>query len=300
MPEDRNVLIAAATLSNKPKNQDSFALIENDLLNLKGIVIADGIGSLEKSNLASEFVAKYVCQYINSIKFLQDINFEIIFIEAKNNFLKYISENDDFFSGNKDCGTTLIVVLTYFENEHYRIKIGYLGNGAIWHIRGNFNQFNESQILPWSSINYLNPHTLQQEGDNPLYKSITSSSDYKEIIPTTLDINNDENFGDIIMLCTDGIYSYDQVEIGRDKKGNIWINGEKSMDLFYSHIKLLFSEFKEFSTDQLEETLKKYLADLNESGSLEDDATIGIIILPKVFEYQQKIKDAEDSGKQLL
>jgi two-component sensor histidine kinase len=61
-------------------------------------------------------------------------------------------------------GTTVLCAVETIDH----IVVGYLGNGAIIHIRGNFTTFPPSQLLPWTAINYLNPHTISQGGKNTM------------------------------------------------------------------------------------------------------------------------------------
>src|SRR5262249_2604018 len=140
---------------------------------------------------------------------------------------------------NSAYGTT---VLCAFETPR-SIMLAYLGNGAIFHIRGNFNTFPASQLLPWAAINYLNPHSLSQNGKNVLYKLLSPRGRDGEIIPTVLTLGKDQDvFGDIVLVCSDGIHSYDQTAIGTDDEGRLWISGDETVRLFFESLKLFFEQ----------------------------------------------------------
>lgn len=283
--------IAAATLTNKVENQDWFSKISNPKLQIYGVVVADGIGSFSYAKDAARMVASFVRHSINQLTDINDLNFEIIFSEAKNELIEFAREKGLETEG-KTLGTTLIVAVHHpTPNRNYdTIKVAYVGNGAIWHLRGNFNHFNESQLLPWNAINYLNPHSIQEEGKEALYKLISVSDNIDEAVPSVLTFRTDNYFGDIIMICTDGIYSYDQIQIGKDSLGRTWISGEKSMSLFYSELNDYFKGNK----PDLENFLDNYLKKLNEIEELDDDATIALFITDNAITHQKRTQNADN------
>lgn len=283
--------IAAVTKSNKQENQDCFSKISNPKLQIYGVVVADGIGSFSHAKDAARIVTSSVSYSINQLEDINELNFEIIFSEAKNKLIEFAREKGLVTEG-KALGTTLIVAVHHpTPNRSYdTIKVAYVGNGAIWHLRGNFNHFNESQLLPWNALNYLNPHSIQEGGKEALYKLISVSDNMNEAIPSVLTFRADNHFGDIIMICTDGIYSYDQIQIGKDSLGRTWISGEKSMSLFYSELN---DYFKVGKTD-LENFLHNYLQKLNEMEELDDDATIAVFITDNAIAHQKRTQNEGD------
>ncbi len=279
------IIKGAATLTEKKENQDSFSLIHNERLQLHGIVVADGLGSFEYAKEASNFVCQNIKSLIEDIEDIQQFEIESIIKETKNQLVEYaLSQNIEI--REQVLGTTAIIVLHHnspIVNKDM-FKIAYLGNGAIWHLRGNFNHFDEGQLLPWNATNYLNPHSIQQDGKEALYKLFSLSTDENAAIPTVLSLRVDERFGDIIMICTDGVYSYDQVQVGKDNVGKTWISGETAMTLFYQELDKFFKEGEEDLTKRLE----MYLLRLKEMEGLDDDATIAVMITPSVLNYQKR------------
>lgn len=285
--------IAAATLTNKEENQDCFSKISNPELQLYGVVVADGIGSFSYAKDAAQEVADFVSCSINQLESLNDLNFEVIFSEAKEKLIEFAREKNLETEGNT-LGTTLIVAVHYpTPNRNYdTIKVAYVGNGAIWHLRGNFNHFNESQLLPWNALNYLNPHSIQEEGKEALYKLISVSDNYEEAVPSVLTFRADKFFGDIIMICTDGVYSYDQIQIGKDNAGRTWISGEKSMSLFFSEL----SDYFKNGNSDLEKHLDGYLNKLNSIEELDDDTTIAVFITDNAIKHQKRTQNADNNS----
>ena len=69
--------------------------------------------------------------------------------------------------------------------------------------------------------------------------------------------------------------------------GDIWQNHGRKMELFYERLNIFFQQGI-FTQDSLKCMLASYLLQLKNEGQLDDDATIGVIILPKAIEYQLK------------
>ena len=281
---NNNSIYSIATITNKSENQDCFG--EFVCEPFKYIFVADGLGSYAYPKLASE-------KFINSFK----SKIETSIINDNTDFSKLLLETfkkakDDIIIFSKDFqkdknnstenlfGTTAIVLI----ETTNKIIIAYVGNGAIWHIRGAFNSFNLPYLFPWNSINLLNPHSIPQDGKEALYKLISDNNDYNECIPTIIEISKDQEFGDIIMICTDGIFSADQVRFGKNDKG-VWVKYEPAILEFYKYLTGFFAESDVFSKEKLDEMLDGYLNELKPT--FDDDATIGILISNVALEYQK-------------
>jgi PPM family protein phosphatase len=290
--------VAASTLTNKSENQDWFSKITNASLQLHGVVVTDGLGSFSHAKEASRIVAKFISTSIEELKDVSQIKFEDIFFQAKKILIEYANENGILAEENT-LGTTAIVLVHYPmpDREYNTIKIAYVGNGGIFHIRGNFNHFNESQLIPWNALNYLNPHSIQEDGKEALYKLISASKNYDEAVPTILTIRTDPKFGDIFMICTDGVYSFDQVQVGKDNQSRIWVSAEKATSLFYEELN---EYFKSDNSIDLEQHLSNYLDKLNKIEPLDDDATIGVLVTEAAIKYQKTKNNADNNSKQIL
>ena len=143
-------IVCATTATNRIKeneNQDFYEVAENNALNLKAVIVADGLGSYAYAELASQYVAKNLKEQIEQLSVMEEIDFEKMFKQAKSELIKCSQhiENKKKIVLNKDnsFGTSLIVAI----EDANRIKVAYVGNGAIWHLRGNFNHFNKSKYL---------------------------------------------------------------------------------------------------------------------------------------------------------
>ena len=289
-------LIASATITNKPENQDCNGEFEDN--DFKALFIADGLGTYKYAKLSSERIVDF---FVNEAKIFQgnveSIKITEVYKQAKQKLIAFANEviTEDEKQEDNLFGTTLISVL---ETDD-KIKISYTGNGAIWHIRGNFNEFPSSYLFPWSAVNILNPHTIPENGKEALYRLISNNNDYSECIPSIIELEKDTEYGEIIMICTDGIYSGDQIKAGKNDKGT-WVKYEPSMLKFFEYISRFFKNNQLYNKESIEHILNQYLDEIKPM--LDDDATIGILITKKTLNYQNEIncqKNENDSGNEI-
>jgi serine/threonine protein phosphatase PrpC len=285
-------LISCASLTHKKDkpNQDYCETFNNPSLNFKGVIVADGLGSHFKSELSSKFCVKRLKENLENIDHLV-INYSELFLKIKKDLEIYAENNlTPEEKASTFLGTTLICALE-FEDEY---QIAYIGNGSIWQISGNFNHFSASRSLPWNSINLLNPHNIEEEGESKMFKYI-STADVSSI-PSVIKLSkNEDAYGDIIVIATDGIYSNDEAKIGKDNKGVIWEMGEETMIELYKSLNELFVKSPiEIKEDDLKFELEKYLNLIKEQDIMDDDTTLGLIISEKVIQYQHKCWEKRD------
>lgn len=289
-------LIACATNSNKSStNQDYYVSVYNEYLNLSGLIVADGIGSHFKSEIASKFCSNKLKELLEKIKSIDQLNFEELFKDVKLALIEYAKSTNeiDFNSLDKNLSlsTTLICILD-FENEYL---LAYVGNGSIWYVDGRFNKFGKNFYLPWNSINLLNPHSIEQEGKAALYRFISiSDTQYR---PTVIRLSKNKfSPGEIIIATTDGIFSNDAVPIGKDTNDTIWIKGEETMPILYNHLSNFLNTNPNIATNEdLKCTLNQYLSELKDRSIMHDDSTLGVIISELTIEYHQNIVDKAQS-----
>lgn len=276
-------LIACASITKKQLNRDSFAPICNEKFSIRGVVVADGIGQHEKVEDASRFVACSVKGQVEELLSMEDFREEQLFENCKTAFDKEF-ENQ---AGNNQFGTTLIAAFEYRSAGKNKYKIAYAGNGAAWHIKGNFNHFSPNQKVPWNCINYLNPHTVEQNGRESLSNCISvGSGNYSG--PASVEFQADPEFGDIVMICTDGIVSNDQLYCSEDSFGDLWVQYPSKMTILYRHLSAFFKK-GEYAETTAGIMLDNYLKELKELNLLDDDATLGIIISERALEFQKRI-----------
>ncbi|TVZ60049.1 serine/threonine protein phosphatase PrpC [Flavobacteriaceae bacterium MAR_2010_105] len=288
-------IFSSATITNKTENQDDHGCFRGQ--NFNSLFVADGLGSFQFAKLSSARVINFIKKKAESFELNNNlknpkVNYPDLFRNAKDDLIgysnQYIIDNEiDPVDFENLFGTTLI---TLYETD-VKIGIAYVGNGAIWHIRGCFNSFPEPYLIPWNAVNLLNPHSLPEDGKEALYRLISNSKNYQECIPTVLEINKDREFGDIIMICSDGISSIDQLRAGSNDKG-IWVKYETFLIKLFEQISDFFLTTEEYTDLELNKMLIDYLEELKPE--FDDDATIGVLMTSEVLEYQRNLKLSDE------
>lgn len=275
------------SVSNKIINQDYISIFENKKLEINGIIVADGLGSHYLAEKGAE-----IC--VNELKFLLEnfdeshLNFDDLFKTILYKLKEGASKIEDIQkleSKRNVLGTTLICIVEYTN----KFVIAYVGNGSIWHLRGNFTHFPPQRYLPWSSINILNPHTNDENGKEVLYKLFSLESGEENVKPTVIEVSKDNDlFGDIFIVSTDGLFSNDKAPIAKDKEGGIWISGDTKMEILYSKIKsFLFNQ----PSNTLEKEIGLFYEEVKEKKLLDDCTSVGIIITEQALTYNQNINE---------
>lgn len=283
-----NSIFASSSSSNKVINQDYHISFRHSSLDMNCIVVADGIGSHPRCELSSKYCTKKLAELLKNISNIRDIDFISLFSQIQSGLVKYVNETDEISIEERNSsllGTTLICLV---ETEDY-YDIAYVGNGSIWQISANFNQFSENQYVPWNSINLLNPHTSEEEGKSVLYNFF--SKENKTISPSCLRVSKDKFFcGEIIMIATDGVYTNDPIPAGKDDNDTIWIKADDNMLRLYTKLNNLFStETLGIKNEDLLFFIEQYINSLKQDNMMFDDTTLGLIISEKALDYQNKI-----------
>lgn len=272
---------AAATLTQKATNQDACGYIRRSGGG-KAVLVADGLGSHFQAEVGSRLAVDAAKGWLadHSDGSLREAFARAAArIDAEATLTR--ASWPEGVAPDRAMGTTLICALEVAES----IEIGYVGNGAILHVRGDFDQHPSARLLPWSSVNLLNPHSRPEQGQAALYKFLGPFQPPAQREPTVVRLSTDaELVGDIIVLCTDGIASYDQTPIGRDSSQRIWIAGDASLALLYAALGEFFVAGT-YTDGALEATLQRYLSDLARLDLVEDDCTVGVLVTSRAVEY---------------
>lgn len=286
-------LLSTHSTTDKDINQDYISSFINQELNFKGIVLGDGIGSHYKPDVGSKFCVLELVRLLKNCETINELDFNSLFKKVSNSLVKEFESKIDNIEPKSAYGTTLICILEFEE----KFIVAYVGNGSVWHLRGNYpNLISNQRYLPWSAINMLNPHTIEESGKEALYKFFALETLEKQIEPSVITIAKDNFiFGDILIATTDGMYSNDHIQVAKDKEGGLWIQGEKKMEILFNSLKD-FSQNKDLNNDTLDNILTSFTEAIKEQKLLDDDTTFGLVYSEKAIEYQ-KLENERNSGK---
>jgi serine/threonine protein phosphatase PrpC len=281
-------VVATGTMSNKPVGQDACKNVFVEEAKAHIVAVADGIGSHPHAEKGSRFVVDKAVELLESTlkSGSGKIDFDKIFMQIQNDLDKYIGQLlPNLLDSNKlthgDCfGTTLIVGIDYPD----RFVVAYIGNGAVFNISGYFANFPPTIYLPWNAINMLNPHTVEQDGKEALYKFFAWKND--TYAPSIFEIQKNRDLpGEIFVLATDGLYSADHSIPGKDSDNAIWIPSSVTVEKLFDFLKN-YLHGASISDSSLEKAIKSnYLSDLKRNKEMNDCTTAGIIITEKCVDY---------------
>lgn len=292
---DGRPLIAVATRSHKAVNQDAAAVAYHPHLPLAGVIVADGLGSHFGADEAACMAVMTAAESIVSVHDTDSRWMPSAFAAARLGIERLVCNRCERLPAALNLaeafGTTLLCGMDLPD----RLVVGYVGNGAIIHLRGDFLAFPPTQLLPWNAVNYLNPHSRMVRGTNVLYKWLGPQTTAVQSSPTVLEIAKDNSFvGDLLLVCSDGISSLDQTPIGLDADKRMWIRADPSVGLLYGHLKE-FIAHGALTSNALRDCLERYLLDLDAARLVGDDVTIGVIITAaavKGFESRRSAAEA--------
>lgn len=280
-----SMITAAATRSVKPINQDACKASSTS------IVVADGIGSFYRAEVAAQFATEYLSARLSSMNSTANADY---FINAFKDIQQNLSETEEaktmILPASHPASDVLGTTLLCAKAHDNWLTIAYVGNGAILHLRGEFTSFPANSVLPWNALNYLNPHSIAQEGRNVLVRFLSAKGSPDQSCPTVLQLQQDTvGAGDILILCTDGIHSNDQVRVGHDGEGSIWISGDQALQRLYKALGNFLLE-AEPTSERLQYMLNQYLTDLETAQLIGDDCTVAVLVSGQTLKHFQQLR----------
>ena len=288
--------INCISISNKETNEDYVVSFKNSKIDIQGVIVADGIGSHYKAEKGAEFCAKTLKRKLEACSFAEEFNLKKFFREVQKELNSELRKDLSEEEAPKDIfGTTLICAV----ETRDRFLFAYLGNGSIWHLKGNFPSAIKYNILmPWNVANYLNPHVTYEQGKPSLYRFFAMDMPEEKIHPTVFEIEKDKWVGDIIVISSDGLFSNDNVQAAKAQDGTLWIGGYDKVILLFTHLKELACT-KKISEEKVQKALENFKEELK--GNIDDDTTLGVIYSSEAIEFQAKNyvknnKDNQESG----
>jgi len=277
---------ATATPRDDPRgNEDAFAVLGGPAVPVRGVAVADGVGSYSHARLAADAAVRGVAAASGALRRPAPAALRALF-QAAHAAVREAARDESGDGGEapaaESFGTTLLVAL----DTPADLWAAYLGNGAIWHVRGNFDGFPAATALPWCAVNVLAPHSVLHHGREVLYRIVDASAEPAP--PSVVRLQPDPEFGDLLVVCTDGIYSADQLTQGTDVNGSLWVSAEAAMVELFRTLRELFAGWDGRGQPELYRALAGCLGRLRDRGMLEDDATVGVIVTAAALGYHRR------------
>lgn len=250
------------------KGQDWVAQVAGQ--GWEAIVMADGISAMYEAGWAAKFAVNALIERIKQANGVFTANlFRTAFGEIPEKMRAQLPQDFSDLTEPQlhyGFGTTLLCAVRHGETYWF----AYVGNGGIIHLRSRyFHQKSFNYPIPWSAVNLLNPHTIEEDGQEQLYRYISPRRSDTLAIPTVLCLSEQPNPSDYFILCTDGIFSTDHIPYTADDENGIWLKHELRLTRLYELLK--------DNRQPTQANIDTYLATLDEQNLLDDDATISIL-----------------------
>jgi serine/threonine protein phosphatase PrpC len=255
------VAVAGATATpHTGMNQDAFSIYEEP--DCKGVVVADGVGSLPRSGEAATMGAKGVTDLLRRRETTPEEAFTLV--------------NAGISRHLGGDGMTTILSARVLGS---RIEFAWVGNGAFlqvcpapWISESGLPADVTSTIV-WSNL--LVPHIAYEDGRDRLSRLLGGPGSAEPDL-MVIDITRPGVF----LAVSDGLHSSEQTEVGRDDAGDRWQRLSPSLyQLLVASATLLGNPNTGAITRSADQVLRDALTVLLEAGELHDDATVAAIVV---------------------
>lgn len=273
--------LAVESKAFKDPNQDAGQVYRG--MHYSALAIADGLGSSFDASIAATLAVK------NFLAGVEDLDHQASNINpgavrqlwdrvARALEHRYATHPARYRDQPHALQTTLTTVIECADSY----LISYLGNGSILHVRGDFWSFWERR-WPWCVTDLMLGHSfLSDTGKDTLYGIVAPTGLTAEI--RFLQVWKDTSYGDLVVLCSDGVSSPDHLRVGHDANDKLWLEVNPHVDaLLTRFLKPYFAQLGQQGNTSaaLAHTLQTFL----HAQTFDDDATVGIIVSAHARDY---------------
>lgn len=262
------VTVTATNRSDPEENQDRHAALNLGEHGATAVVVADGIGSWARS---AEAAAAAVGAVSSVLDRRGPRALEAAFCDAWAAVKALAPQDED---PSLHCGTTLLVATVLSSGG---VRVGYVGNGAVLAVVPPPGDGATSpDQLCWTNL--LVPHAGFANGREALTRSFTTA-DAAPPAPSWVTCT----LGGPVALAvvSDGIWSDEQNPSARTADGQRW---SPRPPILLDTLQLAAECHQAFAAGagsaDIEHVLGAHLRSLHQAGELDDDATLGLLLLP--------------------
>ena len=265
----------------KDPNQDAGDIYRGE--HCSAVAIADGLGSSFDAHIASKLAVEVFLTGVQEFdRQDREITIETVhqlWDHVPDALAHYCNSNPARYLDQPHAlQTTLMTVIELTDSY----LISYMGNGSILHVRGDFWSFWERR-WPWCVTDLMLGHSfLNDTGKDTLYGIVAPTGLTAEI--RLLQVWKDIKYGDLLVLCSDGISSPDHLRIGYDPDHKLWLEVNPHVyALPTQFIKPYFAQIGQQCNPSV--VLGGALQTFLDAQTFDDDATVGAIVSQSAREY---------------
>lgn len=260
--------VAAAHIAIK-KDQDRSLCVAQEQYRL--VALCDGIGEFKDSGRVADLLVEAIRTELP---------------EDRSQFETSIRTTQEGIKRDDLQGGTTLLCCYQSGWPDDEVTIRHLGNGAVLHLAGDFHDRGPSQV-PYRIHHVVLPHVDEQ---GVLVRHVSHNSKAPELALSETKLRLNAPNGDILLLLTDGIATLEEEMVVKDPSGTLWRLQPAALQQILEQLHDFLSVDHGHSSMQadLAQFAQTTLQDLKESGVLEDDASLGIVITDAVLAYYQK------------
>lgn len=272
--------LAAASRAGKSRNQDRVATFDGRTL--RGVAVADGVGSSLDADLAAEAA---VASFVGGLGDLDGRRKPVARREIAALWERVRRALCDLPREGVSAGapaalqTTLLTVVDTGD----RYLVSYVGNGSVLYIRGDFWRFWDRR-WPWVVTDLVTPDcALDPETGKDMLTRVAEPS--AAALPFTLiERQKDRETGEVVAVCTDGVGSLEQARVGLDAGRKLWMEVNPHVEaLVNTHLREYLSQVEQGRAR--DEALSGALDGFLDGRTFEDDASLALIVSARSVEH---------------
>lgn len=266
-------LTARASISPKGSNEDASVCARHAVPGYSLLAVADGIGSHPRAGTGAALAVDTARKaFLAAAR--PDLLSPAALVAAAARALGAEADREDIPASEREktLGTTLICAV----EAPAEIRIAYLGNGAVFHLRPALLGAKEVPAASWAATNLLSPHCARRNGKSVLTRFLSAAGPGPATEPTLLTLGRDGRHGDALLLCSDGLWSADELVAGTDAGGKTWQLVEPVLPRVLS-VLAPWASGVEVTEKELDKALSACLEELDRERLLDDDCTLAVL-----------------------
>lgn len=299
-PETIFVVVATATPRlDQTANEDAVACLSRppERAVRAALVLCDGVGSVSGAKQASHLVAQSMMADLVEAEEFPPVDSPPDFARLFALQAERLTAKSDTDASLKGSLATTCLVATITDTH---LHLGYVGNGGAFHFRGDAFRWSGRFVPGLYGANLIAPHVEAYAGQNALTRFLSDDmpddTGSARHAPTCLSISRDARNGDMLLLCSDGVFSGEEA-FARDDQGGLWQSIPVTLSTILIAVRDGFDEIAR-SPDTVDAAayltwcLSNTLERLRAGGSLQDDASVALLVTSQALARHMEIRES--------